>query len=237
MDSALQSGPAGTSSAEARTLPVDVEHAGVRFGVPFAALAGGVLVFLVASAILNGADTTASFTCIALIIAGIGGVITAAFADRFLKRLWPSRRQLRVDDAGLHLIDRRRSAESVQRIAWDARINAIAWRFTVKRGSARINKGFIMLGCQLVQDETSVILYTFAPSDDADAPRYKDFVQLMPRTVVAKGDLPLREANRQRRLLRLEDERWEDGAELLAADFAYVIDRLEAHQPIWQEQP
>jgi hypothetical protein len=236
VESAIQSGPADHS--EARTLPVDAEHAGVRVGVPLAALAGGVLIFLVASAILNAISDAGPLSCLALIVAGIGGLVIAAMADRFLKQLWPSKRVLRVDDSGLQLIDRRRrGSENVMHVAWASRINAIAWRFTVKRGSARINKGSIMLGVQLVQDDMSIILYTFAPSADADAPRYKDFVQLMPRTVVAKGDLPLREANRQRRLLRLEDERWDDGAELLADDFAYLIDRLEAHNPVWQEQP
>lgn len=235
LESVLKPGPAENS--EARVIPVDVEHAGVRLGVPLAAVAGGVLIYLVASAILNSLGSAGPLICLALIIAGTGGVITAGLADRALKRLWPSKRLLRVDDDGVQLLDRRRREENVMRIAWAARINAIAWRFTVKRGSARINKGSIMLGCQLVQDETSMIVYTFAPSADADDPRYKDFVQLMPRTVVAKSELPLREANRQRRLLRLEDERWEDGAELLPADFAYLIDRLEAHGPVWQEQP
>jgi hypothetical protein len=235
VETLIEPGPAGSS--EARVLPVDVEHAGVRFGVPLAAVAGGILIYLVANAILSSISSGGPLTCLALIVAGIGGVITAGLVDRALKRMWPSRRQLQVDVDGVRLVDRRRGVQGATDISWAGRINAIAWRFTVKRGSARITKGSIMLGCQLVQDDASMIVYTFAPSADADDERYKDFVQLMPRTVVAKGDLPLREANRQRRLLRLEDERWEDGAELLAADFAYLIDRLAAHGPVWQEQP
>jgi hypothetical protein len=214
-----------------RIIPVDVEHAGVRLALPLILLASFVILFV----ILNALPGVSGTGCLMLLIAGGGALLMGIIADRVLKRIWPSGRSLVIHPDGLRLLDRRKRQHKEINIQWAQRINLLAWRFTVKRGSARIPKGWIMLGCQLTQDDEQVILYTLAPDHEAEDTRYANFNQLLLREVVNKGELPLREANKQRRLLRVEDERWRDGAELAHADFATLIDTLMEHDPLWQE--
>jgi hypothetical protein len=214
-----------------RTIPVDVEHAGVRLALPLILLVSFGLLFV----ILNALPGVSSTGCLMVLIAGGGALLIGVISDRILKQIWPSGRSLVIQPDGLRLVDRRKRQNKEINIQWTQRINLLAWRFTVKRGSARIPKGWIVLGCQLTQDDEQVIFYTLAPDQEAEDTRYANFNQLLLREVVNKGELPLREANKQRRLLRAEDERWRDGAELSHADFATLIDILMEHDPLWQE--
>jgi hypothetical protein len=231
-----QEGSLITADSAPRSLPVDVEHVGIRLAVPAAAFVGLVVLYVALSALFSTGESDEAFGCVIFGLAGGGALGVGAVADRVLKRIWPSKRRVVIDAEGIRLTDRRKGADQQISIRWAHRINALGWRFTVKRGSARIPKGWIMLGCQLIQDDVAMILYTFAPAKEADESRYAGFIQLVLRSVINKGELPLREANRQRRLLRLEDERWEDGAELRHADFAFLIDTLARYGATWQEQ-
>ncbi|GAB4553327.1 MAG: hypothetical protein OHK0023_22330 [Anaerolineae bacterium] len=219
------------SSNEAKIIPLDPDHIGIRVALPLIAVAAFVAFAVLLPYVISSADAG----CLSLILATFGALITMALADFILKRVWKSGRQLELLPTGLRLYDKRKSQAVDTRIMWDGRVNVLAWRFTVKRGSARVSKGWIMLGCQLTQDEAQMTLYTFMPPKDANSDAYSGFVQLMIRDVVAKGNLPLRELNTQRQLLQAENERWQGGAEMSREDFAALITALSAHQPNWAE--
>ena len=115
---------------------------------------------------------------------------------------------------------------------WDRTVNVMAWRFVVRRRT-RIPKGWLCLAVQLLQDEATVILYTFMPPDEAEALRgYANFVRLRPRKETESNN-DLRAVAEQRRLLKLEDARWEDGSEIAPDDFRAVLTMLETHVQGW----
>jgi hypothetical protein len=219
-----------TPTADEQTVPIDVEHAGIRLAVPVLTVGGFVIGYFVSSWLLRGLDQEAPVGCIAVVSGIVLGVLAAVLADRFLKPLWPSGRTLRLTSDGLYLRDRRKNRDTETRITWDQRVNLVAWRFTVERRSARVQKGWVMLGMKLLQDEAQIVLYTFMPDKDANAlPTYHVFTPLVSRAALSKGELSLREASEQRRLLKAEDERWHDGAEVRREDFAAVLDAIKRH--------
>lgn len=234
MDQLTSSLPA---EAQRRALPVDIEHGGIRLAVPLLALGSFAALFVLLSALGSQLIPDFSGGCLVFIGSVVGALLLALAADNVLKRVWPSGRDIVVDADGLTLNDNRRKAAGTPpaRIHWDQRVNILAWRFTVKRGSARVAKNSIMLGLQVVQDETQIIAYTFAPNKEADETRYEDFEQLVLRDVLNKGQMSIRESNQQRRLLRAEDERWRDGAELRYEDFAFLVETIKTHIPNWRE--
>jgi len=198
-------------------------------------IAGGIISYFVLSALLNVIFPDGSGGCMALIGAVLGAMLIAIATDRLLKKSWPSGRTLKFDSTDLVLVDTRKRHAGETRMAWDQRINVTAWRFTVKRGSMRIPKGWILLALQLVQDESQITLYAFASPKDADEDIFKSFIQLIPRRLMESGDMPLREVNQNKRLLRAEQERWIDGAELTKDDFTLLVDTLSKHVPNWSQ--
>jgi hypothetical protein len=129
--------------------------------------------------------------------------------------------------------DGRRTPPAVQHLTWTKTVNVLAWRFEVKRRT-RVPKGWHCMAIQLLQDEVEVVLYTFMPPKTAeDLPGYTNFVRLRPRKET-ESNTDLRAIAEQRRLLRLEDTRWEDGAEIAIEDFKAVLARLGQHVPGWR---
>jgi hypothetical protein len=233
----MDNAPAIADSAfEARTLPVDVEHLGIRIALPLIAIAAGLACHALIYDLSARLGPVGLEGCLALIGAAVGGLAFTALADRLLKRIWPSARFLRLDEAAVSLHDRRRGRPALVRIAWEGRVNVLTWRFTVKRGSARVPRGWVMLGCQLTQDEAQITLYSFVPEKVADDDTFGAFNQLVFRELLNKNELPLREANFQRRLMRAEDGRWEDGGELRSEDLRLLLRTLDARAPGWRDQ-
>lgn len=217
------------------TFPVDVEHAGIRLALPVITIVAFVGLATLLGNFATQLSPESGLNCLAWIVAVFVAVGLAALADRVLKRIWPSGRELTLTDQAVILRDARRAGSQITELQWAERINVLAWRFVVRRGSARVQKGWVMLGCQLLQDDDQITIYTFMPAKEADAPPYADFVPLVTRDVLEKGTLGLREANQQRRLLRAEAERWQDGAELRRADYAQLIDALIRRIPNWSQ--
>ncbi len=217
--------------------PIDVDHQGIRLAVPALIVAGFIAGYALISLLLIVLHSDVSVGCVPF----IGGIICAlavsAVGDRVLKRVWPSGRTLTLDQAGLELRDNRKRKQAAFRIEWSRRVNVLSWRFSVKRGSARIPKGWIMLGLQLLQDDVLVTLYTFAPEKVARTiPGSEAFVQIAPQAQLESNDLPLRDKLDQRRLHKAENERWEDGAELRHQDFEKLMEALTQRVSDWQSR-
>ncbi len=210
-----------------RTVPIDTEHSGIRLAVPILTALGFVVGYFVVSWLLRNIGPDVPVGCIAVSVGIVLAVLAAIFTDRYLKLLWPSGRTLTLSPQGLHLRDERKNRNSETRITWDQRVNLLAWRFTIQRGSARVPKGWVMLGMKLLQDEAQLVLYTFMPAKEASAlPTYHVFTPLTSRAAIDKGELSLREASEQRRLLKAEDERWQDGAEVRREDFVALLELI-----------
>lgn len=226
--------------AAARVFPVDVEHAGIRFVLPIIILVSGVLLYLMLSPLIDailpnllGMDALNGI--VTFVIALFGALGIGALADRLLKRYWSSGRTLTLDDKMLVLRDQRGRRQSETCLLLDQRLNVLSWRFTVKRSSPRAPSGWQMLACQLGQDDTQMTLYTFMPPKAATAlPLNHVFTNLAGRKEIEGGKLSLRETGEQRRLLKAENERWEDGAELQPDSFSSVLAALAPHIPEWQ---
>ena len=85
----------------------------------------------------------------------------------------------------------------------------------------------------LLQDETEIILYTFMSPGDAEAIiGYDQFVRLRPRSET-QSNQDLSTAAEQRRLLKLEDARWNDGGEISQDDFRALLAILQRRLPGW----
>lgn len=89
------------------------------------------------------------------------------------------------------------------------------------------------MAAHLLQDETELIFYSFiAPKEAEELPAFNNFVRLRPRKEV-ETQTDLRQLAIQRRLLKLEDARWMDGAEIEADDFIALLRQIETHVPDW----
>ncbi len=215
-----------------RHLPVDVEHLGIRVAVPLLAIAALVLALWGGPQLLDALALRGSQLGLCLLPAAIlASVGTAFLSDRLLKRYWPSKRALLVDDEYLILREKDRPD---QVIAWGARINLLAWRFTIRR-RGRVPKGHVCLAAQLLQDEKQLTVYTFLNPKHSDRlEHFEVFTPLVPRSSLSDGRLSLRVAGEQRRLLQAEDERWRNGAELTTEDFILLWGEIWRHRDSFQ---
>jgi hypothetical protein len=218
-----------------RIYQVDSNHVGIRLAVLGTfALIGFVGAFIGIPALIRLLGlTNIPLFC----LASIGGIALGAGAawvlERVLMRVWPSGHTLRVDGAGLEL--KRRRSDPIT-ISWADRISVLSWYFVVRRSRSWVPRGWLCLACHLRQDETMIIPYTFAsPSVAGDLSQWAGFEELLPpppRPGVADGH-PVERASRQGQLHGAEGDRWMDGCELAAGDFADLIARLDERLAYW----
>lgn len=216
-----------------RQFELDVEHGGIRLLLPVLAITAFGLTYVgVGTVVTPLAQELVG--CVAFVGAVLMALATAFVADLTLKRVWKSGRSLILTPATLTVTDRR-PARATRQLRLQERFNVTSWRFTVKRGSASAQRGWYLLGLQLVQDEQVISLYTFvSPKRAASLPELDQFSLLTPRKLV--DQLPLREAHQQRRLLLAEDERWNNGYAMTEADFLDLWAMLAPYVAEWQAQ-
>jgi hypothetical protein len=215
-----------------RQITIDAEHFSIRFLVPIIAVAAALLTHFGGRALLDNAFDNIDPLCIVLPL-DLAVVLAAGFgAEIVLKRLMPSRRRATLSDTALIVTDGRSNPPEVSRIDWDHTFNVKAWRFAVRRRT-RIPKGWYCLALHLLQDETEVILYTFmSPGDSEAIIGYDNFVRLRPRSET-QSNPDLSSVAEQRRLLKLEDARWNNGGEISQDDFRALLAILQRRLPGW----
>ncbi len=200
-----------------RRFPVDIEHLGIRFSVPVVALVALVLTWVLAPRVLEAlglSDTAVGLAQLPLVIAaGVGG---AYVTDRLLKGRWLSGREILADGQSLILREKNGTEKTID---FQERVNALAWRFTVKR-RGRVPKGHLCVAFQLIQNEQEVTVYTFMSPNKVEAlENVHHFTPLASRKTLGDDRLNMKVAGLQRRLLQAEDSRWEHGAELTTEAF------------------
>lgn len=229
-----------SSFANVRTIPVDIEHAGIRIALPLVMLGIGVGLwiglsdpinaFIIAATGIDGLGSVGS-----AVIGMFGAILAGVVADYLFKRYWPSGRALTVNPGALMLRDSRRGHEDSTAIQFDQRINPILWRFSIKRSTPKAQAGWIMLAIQLSQDDSTLVIYSFLPPKRAQAMRlFGLFTSLLSAREMTKTKLGVRETAEQRRLMKCETTRAENGAELRPDDFLSVLEMLHPHVTEWK---
>ncbi len=215
-----------------RLIPIDSEHAG-QLIVPVLALGVAIVAHIIGMTVFKSVlEEIASPLCAMLLIDALILITIWSLVGRIVKRVRPSPRYATLNAEALVLTDARRKPAQVKRIAWDKTVNIKAWKFAINR-RARVPKGWYCLALYLLQDETDVILYTFmAPQAAETAVGYNHFIRLQPRKDSAP-DTDLDRLAEQRRLLKLEDLRWQDGAEITPEDFNALLAVLQRRIPAW----
>ena len=218
-----------------RLIKIDAEHARNRFLIPFVMIGMVLVVHLGGMSLLSGALSEGSeATCLVLLADASALIVAGYLAERALRRVFPSRRLATLSSEGLVVTDGRRNPPHVARFAWDKTVNAKAWHFTIRQRRSRVRKGWHCMALHLLQDEEEAILYTFMPPQEAEAAvGYRNFVRLRSRQD-AHSNTDLGAAAEQLRLLKLEDARWLDGAEISREDFGAVLATLQRRVPGWK---
>ncbi len=216
-----------------RVISIDTEHFSVRFLVPVVMIGVTVLFHIVALRLMDGVFEGVDPACVVValdipVLLGTGYVV-----ERLLKRTIPSRRYATLGHDRLVVTDERTQPPQVTEIDWNRKVNTMAWRFAIRR-RARVPKGWFCVAIQLLQDDVDVIFYTFkSPAAVETMPGSDQFARLRPRRETEKA-ADLHTAAEQRRLLKLEDARWRDGAEITADDFDALVAALGEHVPGWR---
>jgi hypothetical protein len=220
------------SSTDDRLIPIDTEHSS-QLLVPVLALVIAAVVHVIGLMLFrNVLKEIASPICAMLLIDAVVFIAAWSVIDRFLRRIRPSPRYATLNSEALVITDGRQHPAQVTRIAWDKAVNIKAWKFTINRRT-RVPKGWYCLALYLLQDETDAILYTFMNPQLAEvAIGYGHFVRLQPRQNSA-SDADLDMLTEQRRLLKLENLRWQDGAEISPEDFNALLAVLQQRVPTW----
>jgi hypothetical protein len=215
-----------------RLIPIDSEHFAIRFLVPVLTIVLVVGVHLLGTALLDNAQEGVNPVCLMLPIDLVLLLAGGYTIERLLKRALPSRRVARLSDATLTITDGRSRPPQQVTINWQQTVNVKAWRFTVARRT-RVPKGWYCMALHLLQDEIEAVLYTFMPPDEAEyVIGYDRFIRLRPRKET-ESNTDLSAVAEQRRLLKLEDVRWHDGAEIARDDFRAILEIMQRRVPGW----
>ncbi|MBN1964769.1 MAG: hypothetical protein JW910_08990 [Anaerolineae bacterium] len=227
MDMVSSTGETPGETSAARRMIVDAEHLGIRLGVPILAGLALVGVLIGLPPLLRALHVSQNqLNLITFPVAVIAAVVVAYGSDRVIKVLWPSRRQLLLDE---HQLVLRNKGEAEATLSWDGRINMLTWHFTVPR-RGRVPKGHLCLGMQLVQDDALITVYSFlSPKRSEEVEGFEAFHSLLSRKALDKGGLSMRAIGEQRRLREAENERWEHGAELEIDDFLDLWAEVRRH--------
>jgi hypothetical protein len=213
-------------------IPIDQEHFMIRFLVPVLTIVLVIVTHFVGAMVLAATVEGVTAGCVMLPI-DVGVLVAGGYTiERILKRVLPSRRSARLSDTALTIIDARTKPPAKITFDWRETVNVRAWRFEVPRRT-RVPKGWYCMALYLLQDETEAVLYTFMPPVEAEnVIGYHQFVRLRPRKET-ESNTDLNAVAEQRRLLKLEDIRWDDGAEIKRDDFRALLAVMQRRVPGW----
>lgn len=223
-------GPAALDHA--RLIKIDSEHFTIRFLVPVLSIVLVAFVHLAGTAVLDDSIEGAQPACVMLPVDLLVLLAGGYAIERVLKRAMPSRRRAVLSDSTLTMTDARYHPPDEVTLHWAQTVNVKAWRFEIGR-RARVPKGWYCMALYLLQDEKEMILYTFMSPDEAETViGYPLFTRLRPRKET-ESNTDLSAVAEQRRLLKLEDARWRDGAEIARQDFHALLATLQRRVPGW----
>ena len=208
--------------------PLDPEHGGLRLAMLLAFLAVWALVFVPGQALLQFEGAV-----VVSLVAGFGAAALAARRlEGWLKRRWPSGRNVAVADSHIRLLRREREEEALDA---DQEVKVLTWCFRISR-RARVPRGWFMVACALEQEERYIPVYAFFPPEDfGQMPQQGRFTELQSRRK-GRQDGDLRLAGQQKRLHVAEQLRWMQGGEMSREDFTGYLRFLNERFPAWMPE-
>lgn len=230
----------------ATTFHVDQEHNALRIMLPLllfgAFIVGYWLITFLLRLIFGGEtpDYAVLISCAGAIPIGLGLTI---LAERGMKQVWRSGRQIVVENGRLQLL---RPKEEDQAIDLSQAVNLTKWYFPLKgypRGGRErhLSANWFCLAGQLQQDEGQIIFFTFMPPDKAAAvSEGHGFHKINPADVYEtsvykryigmpeRPKLPARVIGGQDgRFWLAERNRWQEGVEMTGADFTQLVEIID----------
>jgi hypothetical protein len=248
-----------------RILYADQEHSGLRLVVFVSLFVALWLAFQLLTGLLpkllprNLIDYTVFLSCagaIPLALAAVWGV------EIFLKRVWHSGLTLALDETGLYVENKRAGqstpkAEALEEsrqaaFRWIEPLRFTSWYFRLSgysRGGRerRASPKWYCLACELQQEESRLIVFTFMPPQRAESIIQKKegpvvFHQILPaelqtNSVRSRLGPPSRPSipnqllhSKDGRYWLAERRRWEQGVELAPDDFETLLAFAQTHQ-------
>ncbi len=237
------------SSSQQRILRADREHGGIQFAMPLIILAAWVGAYVLVDPLLleplsGGGDLDGYRPFVRFVLSIVVGLAIGGLAELLLRRIWPSGRQIRLDNSGLTIADKGKSSQTVR---WGSRVNVLLWQYTMRgrsRGGRerRVPAGHSMYACRLVQDEVVAIIYTYlSPRQQRELVEPARFVELEISLIKESGVFkrlsppervtipPALLTGKHGQLWAAEKERWQVGFELDPSDYAILIGELMHH--------
>lgn len=209
----------------ARDLPADRYHLGVRL-----ALVGWFVVMLVLVVAVVGGLAQMALGGWGWAVGYAAALLSAQplsrWAEKYLLARWPSGRVVRLQASRLsvHTKDQETRLDILPETTRFAR-----WFFVVRgRASGRVPNGHVCCALRCANADTAVSVYAFMPPKQAETLRAR-YACYELRRMNEKGAVTL--GGRDPAFLAAEQERWNIGAELEAADFEALLDTLNGHWP------
>jgi len=223
--------PTETITQPSLSLPVDPEHGGIRTVGCLSFIFVTVAAFFIYSMMIPDGPLLTGM------LALLTGAFVAYMADAWMKRHWPSGRQLLVDDTAIQV---KQYNKVEMQVDPQRQVNVLPWRFTVKR-SGRVKKGWYVVALGLEQDEMLLPVYAFAPPERfEELPLASLFTTLQKEekkeASVTGSARELKAAGQQRRLHDAEKARGLLGAELTIDQFETYLRELQKQFPHWMPQ-
>ncbi|MGB4869834.1 MAG: hypothetical protein WBP47_07270 [Candidatus Promineifilaceae bacterium] len=172
-------------------------------------------------------------------------------AEKWLKQMWPSGYNLVLTETTLQVNQPELEALNFQ---WAGNIDRMGWFFGLmgyKRGGQerRVPDSWLCLACQVQQDDSRLIVYTYASPDKAAAhltPQAKPIrfnkinpVEVYGNTLSNRFQPPSRPQSIPTHILNSKDgrfwlaeqRRWQEGLELPLKEFEIFLTYLQSHNP------
>ncbi|MFZ0544349.1 MAG: hypothetical protein WAM60_02855 [Candidatus Promineifilaceae bacterium] len=229
-------------------LYADQEHTGIRIVVPTIWAIIFISCYILIKVFLDGlppggiGDYALALSCVGALPISLG---IGAAAEYFLKRRWPSGRQVEVSPQGLTVSFKDQEDLFVE---WSRRANQTLWHFPLKgypRGGRerRVPTNWLCLACQLQQDEQRFIVYSLMSKKQAepllDKHRFHGinlaefFETNSVKNWLSTPSRPSLPANiltgKEGPYWLAERRRWEEGLELTPEDFEFFLQSVKDH--------
>ena len=214
---------------DAVRIPVDREHGGIRAVGCAALLIGAVVIY----ALLETTLLNVPVLSLLLALAGSAGI--SYVLERYLRGRWPSGRELVVSDDRVALLNK---GDTERQVNPQQHVNALAWYFEITK-TARVKKGWYVVGFALEQDDAYIPAYTFMSPEDFDATDFSHYFTELEaddkrkKKSERKTASGMRRAGLQRRLYEAELERGLIGAEMTREQFVQYLAYLEKRFSGW----
>jgi hypothetical protein len=224
------------ASDHTHTIPVDVEHIGIRLMIPIFTIIGLVAGFLLGVLLIHAVDESIAGVCGGLPLALVLTAVLLSIGERVIKPRWHSGRHLELDQQSLTLVDKRHGRHERNRLAWSEPVHVDGWYFEVPTRRGRVPKGWYCVSVHLSQNDQEVIVYTFMSPEDARQMKQWEsgFTQLVSEkssflNTKRRAVHHARQAAQYKKLKGYEQERWSDGAEISPEDFQGINDLLSTY--------